>query len=190
MKIEEIILLLISAGCIYFLVSDKTKLSEHLKNIIVTLFTIDMYFFVVFKVINPSENMLENPRILNYLLGAVFIGIAILLIVMVWDFGSELVEEKQLSYLVWMLTFIVLMFSFLYFIIYENDKKAFMYVESEKWYELAFDFLYYSFCRGLTFSGGTIEPMSFWAKFCSMIQIILFYFVIGKGLISYSKKKD
>lgn len=79
------------------------------------------------------------------------------------------------------------MFSFIYFIIYHYNKDTFIYVENEEWYELAFDFLYYSLSRGLTFGGGTLEPMSFLAKLCSLIQTVIFYFVIGKGLVAYNK---
>lgn len=88
-----------------------------------------------------------------------------------------------------MLSYIVLMFSVTYFIIYHYNNDAFMYVENEEWYELAFDFLYYSFSRGLTFGGGTLEPMSFLAKFFSLVQTVIFYFVIAKGLVAYNKDK-
>ncbi|ODV54239.1 hypothetical protein BG258_19495 [Lysinibacillus fusiformis] len=81
------------------------------------------------------------------------------------------------------------MFSVTYFIIYHYNNDAFMYVENEEWYELAFDFLYYSFSRGLTFGGGTLEPMSFLAKLCSLVQTVIFYFVIAKGLVAYNKDK-
>ncbi|WP_416141658.1 hypothetical protein ACM1TL_05470 [Lysinibacillus capsici] len=188
MEVEEIILLGIGIVCFYLVLNEKYKLNENYRNIIFTILIIDGYFFVVYKVINPSEDVLKNPDFIKYLSFIFLVLMALLLVFMIWRFGKELIEENR-TYLIWMLSYIVLMFSFIYFIIYHYNNDAFMYVENEEWYELAFDFLYYSFSRGLTFGGGTLEPMSFLAKLCSLVQTVIFYFVIAKGLVAYNKDK-
>jgi len=187
-EVEEIILLGIGIVCFYLVLNEKYKLNENYRNIIFTILIIDGYFFVVYKVINPSEDVLKNPDFIKYLSFIFLVLMALLLVFMIWRFGKELIEENR-TYLIWMLSYIVLMFSFIYFIINHYNNDAFMYVENEEWYELAFDFLYYSFSRGLTFGGGTLEPMSFLAKLCSLVQTVIFYFVIAKGLVAYNKDK-
>ncbi|MDF2065082.1 hypothetical protein [Bacillus sp. Cr_A10] len=190
MGIEEIILFGIGIVCIYLVLNEKYKLNENFRNIIFTIFLIDGYFFLVHKIIEPSEDMLKNPDFFQYLLISLFILLTFLLVNMIWKFGKDLIEENQLTHLIWMLSYIVLMFSFIYFIIYHYNNDAFMYIENEEWYELAFDFLYYSFSRSLTFGGGTLEPMSLLAKLCSLVQTVIFYFIIGKGLVAYNKEKN
>lgn len=187
--VEEIILFGIGIVCSYILLNEKYKLNVNLRNIIFTILLIDGYFFVVFKVIEPSENALKHPDFIKYLYFFIFVTLALLLVIMIWRFGKELIEDNQLTYLMWMLSYIVLMFSFIYFIIYHYNNEAFMYVENKEWYELGFDFLYYSFSRSLTFGGGTLEPMSILAKLCSLVQTMIFYFVFGKGLVAYNKDK-
>lgn len=189
MGIEEIILLGIGVVCSYFVLNEKYKSKRNFRDIIFTILLIDLYFFAVFEVIEPNEFMLKNGDFVNYLSFFSLVLLAFILVIMIWRFGKELIKENQVTYLIWMLSYIVLIFSFIYFIIYHYNNKAFMYVENEEWYELAFDFLYYSFSRGLTFGGGTLEPMSFLAKFCSLIQTVIFYFVIGKALVNYKKIK-
>jgi len=188
-KIEEIILFVIGAICFYFVFSEKYKSKEVFRDIIFTILLIDLYFFAVLEVIEPNETLLKGGIYGSYLSLLPFVLIAFVLIIMIWSFGNKLTEEKQVTYLIWMLSYIVLIFSFIYFLIYDNNKCAFMYVENTEWYELAFDFLYYSFSRGLTFGGGTIEPMSFLAKLCSMVQTVIFYFIIGKALVNYKETK-
>ncbi|MEK4426908.1 hypothetical protein [Solibacillus sp. FSL K6-1523] len=187
-KIEEIILLGIGIVCFFFALNKKYKLKGKFLDITITILFIDLYFFAVLEVIEPNETLL-NGIYRSYLALLPFVSLAFVLIIMIWRFGNKLIEEKQVTYLIWMLSYIVLIFSFIYFLIYNNNKCAFMYVENTKWYELAFDFLYYSFSRGLTFGGGTLEPMSFLAKLFSMLQTVIFYFVIGKGLVAYNRGK-
>ncbi|MEK5039440.1 hypothetical protein [Sporosarcina sp. FSL K6-3457] len=194
MTVEEIILFGIGVFCIYFLKNEKYKSNKILKNIAFTIFLIDGYFLLVFRVLVPRENILKNPDFINYFMSFLSILMALAITIMIWKFGKELMEENQLTNLMWMLSYIVLVFSFSYFIIYRYDNVAFMYVNDEtervkEWYELAFDFLYYSFSRGLTFGGGTLEPMSLLAKLCSMVQTVVFYFFIGKGLVDYKKDR-
>ncbi|MEY2371044.1 MULTISPECIES: hypothetical protein [Lysinibacillus] len=189
MGIEKIILLGIGAVCLYLVLNKKYKLKENFSNIIFTIFLIDVYFFAVLEVKEPSEYMLKNSDFVNYLSFFLLVLLAFMLVIMIWKFGKELIEENRVTYLIWMLSYIVLIFSFIYFIIYNYNEKAFMYVKNKEWYEIAFDFIYYSFNRGLTFGGGTLEPMSFLAKLCSLIQTVIFYFVIGKALVNYKKNK-
>lgn len=190
MIVEEIILYGILIVCVYFVLHKKYKLNETLKNIVLTIFFIDGYFLLVFKVLVPRENILKYPDSINNVLLSIFVLVALVMVIVIWKFGKEFIEENRVTYLVWMLSYIVLLFSFIYFTIYHYNNEAFMYVENIKWYELAFDFLYYSFSRGLTFGGGTLEPMSLLAKLCSMVQTVIFYFVIGKGLVTYNKDKN
>lgn len=189
MGIEKIILLGTGAVCFYLYLNEKFKLKENFKNIIFTILLIDVYFFAVLEVKEPSEFFLKNNGIVYYNSILFFVVLAIIVVIIIWKQGRVLIEENRVTSLIWMLSYITLIFSFIYFVIYHNNNCAFMYVESDKWYELAFDFLYYSFNRGLTFGGGTIEPMSFLAKLCSMIQTVIFYFFIAKGLVSYNKDK-
>lgn len=189
MRIEELVLFGIGGVFLYLILNERFKLTESFKNIISTILFIDGYFLLVYRVIEPSEDVLKNGNFVNYSSYIFFIVLALFLLVIIWRNGKELIEENNVTSLIWMLSYIVLVFSFIYFLIYYNNNCAFMYVENEKWYELAFDFLYYSFSRGLTFGGGTLEPMSFLAKLCSMVQTVIFYFVIGKGLVTYNKDK-
>ncbi|ODV54238.1 hypothetical protein BG258_19490 [Lysinibacillus fusiformis] len=51
----------------YLVLNEKYKLNENYRNIIFTILIIDGYFFVVHKVIKPSEDVLKNPDYIKYL---------------------------------------------------------------------------------------------------------------------------
>lgn len=179
-------------ACVYFLTSKKferIKEWQKIKDTIFVIFLINVYFYMALNLMEPRDLLIKNPLVIK-LLTSFGVGLIFVLAVFyLWKFGKELLELKQFTTLAWLLSFIVLAFAYIYFIIYHYNNGAFMYVKNDKWYEIAFDFLYYSFCRGLTFGGGTIEPMTSVAKLFSMIQTVIFYFIIGKSLTIYRNNK-
>uniref|UniRef100_UPI0012901B8C hypothetical protein n=1 Tax=Metasolibacillus meyeri TaxID=1071052 RepID=UPI0012901B8C len=121
MTIEKIILLGIGTVCGYLLLNEKYKLNESFKDIIVTILFVDAYFFAVFEVIEPSEFMFKNGYFINYFPLFPLMLLAVILVIMIWRFGKELIEENKVTYIIWMLSYIVLIFSFIYFIIYHYN---------------------------------------------------------------------
>jgi|GEM_PF-6229739 hypothetical protein len=100
-------------------------------------------------------------------------------------YNSKNVKRKvKLSIIISMLLAIIIFFASLNFCIYYIDVNAFSTLNFSEWYKVAFEFLYYSFTVSITYSSGSIEPNSIITKLVAMIQIIMFYYVVGEGIFN------
>lgn len=86
---------------------------------------------------------------------------------------------------------VIIVFAFLYFCIYTFNTASFSGISvANSQYTTYFDFIYFSFITFATIGYGDIYPVSQLAKLIVIVQIILFYIVIGIGFASASKKKE
>ena len=77
MRIEELVLFGIGGVFLYLILNERFKLTESFKNIISTILFIDGYFLLVYRVIEPSEDVLKNGNFVNYSSYIFFIVLAL-----------------------------------------------------------------------------------------------------------------
>lgn len=89
------------------------------------------------------------------------------------------------------LSLIFLVFSFLNYLIYWDNPSAFSFEQDNlNWFDIAVSFLYYSFSTSLTYSASGIEPLSSFSKIISMLQIAIFYVVLGESIFSVLQERE
>ncbi|MDF2906045.1 MAG: hypothetical protein K0R34_1366 [Herbinix sp.] len=98
---------------------------------------------------------------------------------------SKVDSKIRFSIIISMLLAIIVYFASLNFCLYYLDVNAYSTLDFTEWYKIAFEFLYYSFSVSITFGGGSIDPISISAKALVMLQIIMFYYIIGQGISDY-----
>ncbi len=79
---------------------------------------------------------------------------------------------------------IVITFAILNHSVYFVNNDAFEHVKGKSFISIAFDFLYYSISTSITLGGGSISPMHYTSRLLSIIQIVLFYYFIGNGILN------
>jgi hypothetical protein len=83
----------------------------------------------------------------------------------------------------------IIMFAGVNYIIYQFNPESYSFFVFENWFHLAFEFIYYSFSVSITYAGETLAPVSILAKSLAMFQIIVFYIVLGSGIMDVVNSK-
>lgn len=83
----------------------------------------------------------------------------------------------------------IIMFAGVNYIIYQFNPDSYSSFVFTNWFHIAFEFIYYSFSVSITYAGETLVPVSILAKSLAMLQIIVFYIVLGSGIMDVINSK-
>ncbi len=198
---NEIVLFIIVSEMFFWQRVTKQFKDKHfvLKKITDTMRLLLLYYWCIFyfyyyqPVINKMD--FEWPKILWMLIPSIIILLiyCLGLKTILMNKPSKVDFKISFSIIISMLLAIIIYFASINFCIYYLDVNAYSTFDITEWYKIAFEFLYYSFSVSITFDGGSIEPISITAKLIAMIQIFMFYYSIGQGILDFlnnGKKLD
>lgn len=83
----------------------------------------------------------------------------------------------------------IIMFAGVNYVIYQFNPESYSSFVFANWFHMAFEFIYYSFSVSITYAGETLAPVSILAKSVAMFQIIVFYIVLGSGIMDVIDSK-
>jgi hypothetical protein len=141
---------------------------------------------------------LKNDKfdIISIIYFIMFIFIVIISIIAIIKTNKRKYNKNTIAVILYILTLIISSFALINIIVYLYIPNAYSGVDSRNIFTIAFDFIYNSFTISTTLSGSNIQTELIISKFLSMIQVIIFYYIIGGIVINIinnktnSKKQD
>lgn len=187
-----IITMLVYLALYYFIWSnDRFVRNQQIKHL-TFLFYIALAFFVGVYIFESKTMTIDSTVVTIFLSVFVFmftVNIIIFTFFSSWD-NNKTTSRQKVVILFLDLSSIFFLFSFIHYLLYWNISDSFAFSQKgEGWFDIAINFIYYSFSTSITYSAGGIEPESSLAKIFSMLQIGFFYLVLGESIFGELQNK-
>lgn len=185
--------------CVLFIFAMKTKMYNLARYIHPCLLPIPVYFIIFDLIFNDISKFAKMfPKITFVSLVALFIYTVCSVLKEFWQLHkyqkntSGFVRYELIFIAARMTVSIIVLFAMLYLLIFSMFPSQYAIDNTLPDYELAFEFLYYSFNVTITYSNSGIEATGVIAKLLQMTHIAVFYFyaagVIFKLLADSEKR--